>query len=149
MKTRTKKILELMLGFCIILSLLFITYYVSVNDLFTQENQTTERGYVQNVTLVINGSNWTQTYFAENTTNITAATLLFEWADYMNISIEKKYWSGYNSYLISSVGNNTNGDNEYYWQYYVNDNYADVGCSKYVILDDDIIHWKFEPSKWK
>jgi len=148
MNEKTKKNIEHILGFCVIILVLLITYYVAVSDVFSETNKTVDKGYVHNVSLMISGMDWTDSFVSENTSNVTVSALLFEWAAHNNISIETQYWSGYDSYLITSIGNNSNGKNNFYWQYYVNDEYADVGCSSYVLNDNDVVLWQYESSKW-
>lgn len=142
-KTPRKK--DVIVYLSIAVMLVMIIYYVSVSDLF--EDNSNEKTYVHDVELSISAPNWAVSYTAENTSNITVADFLIEWANNEQISIEKQYFSGYNSFLIESIGNYTNGNQDYYWQYYVNKNYAEIGCSDYVLADNDTILWSFEPSQ--
>ncbi len=133
---------------CIAVMLIMIIYYVSVSDLFQHQNNANQKPYVNNVELTISAPNWTVSYMAENTSNITVADFLFEWANKEEIVIEKQYFSGYDSFLIEVIGNYSNGNQDRYWQYYVNEKYAGIGCSAYILDDNDTVLWSFEPSQW-
>jgi len=48
--------------------------------------------------------------------------------------------------LQSRPSTSTNGDK--YWQYYVNDKFAEVGSSRYYLHDNDVVEWWFESPNW-
>jgi hypothetical protein len=143
-----KRHIELILIIIVIGTLIGLTYYLSANDIFGIETPLDTKGYIHQVSVLIDSPYWNASYYVENTTNITAAALLFECTSYYNLSVAKEYWSGYKSYYITSIGNLSNGLQERYWQYYVNGNYADKGCSKYILSDNDQVIWTFEQSAW-
>ena len=60
------------------------------------------------------------------------------------VSLKSTYYEQFDSILIDSIGNNQNGDNGKYWQYYVNDKIPTIGCDKYEISNGDHIEWIFE-----
>jgi hypothetical protein len=37
-----------------------------------------------------------------------------------------------------------NGENEMWWQYYVNGEYGDLGSDRKEIFDGDLVEWRFE-----
>ncbi len=145
MKKTTSRKKDVIVYLCIAVMLIMIIYYVSVSNLFQDDSN--EKTYVHDVELTISAPNWTVSYTAENTSNITVADFLFEWATKKQIVIEKEYFSGYNSFLIEGIGNFSNGNQDRYWQYYINGNYANMGCSAYVLDDNDTVLWSFEPSQ--
>ncbi len=49
--------------------------------------------------------------------------------------------------LVTKIGDKENGDNERYWQYWVNGKYAMVGVSFYGVRASDIIEWRFVETK--
>ena len=51
--------------------------------------------------------------------------------------------------FINSINNYKSGDNNKYWQYWVNNKYADVAADKYVLEDGDVILWKFTSSRFQ
>ena len=59
--------------------------------------------------------------------------------DELNIKTEL---GDYGEYIISI--NNIKQEDNYYWNYYVNDNYASVGISQYEIKNNDKITFKLE-----
>ncbi|HEC89002.1 MAG: hypothetical protein DRN12_02105 [Thermoplasmata archaeon] len=103
---------------------------------------------IHHVNLEIIAPTWNISYMDVTTSNITVAGLLLECAKIYNISIEKSYWTGYNSFFIESINGTRNGEDGRYWQYYVNGKYADVGCSSYTLHDYDTVEWRFERSPW-
>jgi hypothetical protein len=45
--------------------------------------------------------------------------------------------------LVTNIGGKSSGESGAYWQYWVNENYSQVGASIYTIQDGDRIEWKF------
>ncbi len=103
---------------------------------------------VHHVSLKIIAPNWSIFYLDVTTSNNTVADLLFECADVYNFSVEKSFWTGYDSFFIEAINGTRNGEDGRYWQYYVNGEYADIGCSLYVLHDYDVVEWRFESSPW-
>ena len=79
------------------------------------------------------------------TSNVTVAKFLFECAERYNFSVKADYWQGYSSLFIEAIHDIENGDGGNYWQYYVNGRFAEVGCSRYYLHDNDVVEWCFEP----
>lgn len=50
--------------------------------------------------------------------------------------------------LITQIDAKTNGDNNNYWQYYVNDEQPLISVEKYFPQAGDAIEWKFQPSEF-
>jgi hypothetical protein len=48
--------------------------------------------------------------------------------------------------LIEEMGGMKNGNDNMYWQYYVNSEQPMVGANDYIVEDGDNIEWKFEES---
>jgi len=105
-------------------------------------------GHVENVSISILSSNFTISYENISTYNITVADLLFECAEKNNLTIKRDYWKGYDSYFVEAINNIENGNDDKYWQYYINGKFADIGCSKYILNNNDIVEWRFESSQW-
>ena len=148
MKIEPTRKRDLFVYLCIAILLTTATYYVSIHDVFGKQNGVQEKQFVCDVEIIITTPNWSVTYSSENTSNVTVAELLFECLTHWNLTVDKTYWSGYDSFFITRIGNYSNGDDDRFWQYYVNDEYADVGCSKYSLHDHDTVVWIFERSKW-
>jgi len=142
---RTSRYLELFAIAIIIFLLVTFSYYLSTRNVFDMEKNPES---VHNITISINTPYWNISHHVESTNNTTIASLLFQTAEFYNFSVEKEFWPGYQSYFIKRIGNLTNGMDNRYWQYYVNNEYADKGCSTYYLMDNDSIHWSFEQSSW-
>ncbi len=50
--------------------------------------------------------------------------------------------------MITKINNKTNGQDNKYWQYYVNGALSQIGASQYVPKSGDKIEWRFEVSKY-
>jgi hypothetical protein len=101
---------------------------------------------VENVSMKIFSLDWNIEYLAVSTTNVTVAAFLLECADYYDFSIEADNWDSYNSLFVEAINGIENGEDGKYWQYYVNGEFANVGCSRYYLKDDDVVEWWFEES---
>ncbi|MEA3458302.1 MAG: DUF4430 domain-containing protein [Candidatus Thermoplasmatota archaeon] len=145
MKKNNKR--DIIIYIFIALTLSLIVYFVSSTGILQQKPQI-EKYSISKTKIIITASNWTITYTSHNTSNITVADLLFECADKNNFTIEKEYYTGYDSYFINAIKDFHNGDGNLYWQFYVNGEYANSGCSQCYLTENDVIEWKFEPSSW-
>jgi hypothetical protein len=45
--------------------------------------------------------------------------------------------------LVTSIGDQNNGQDGKYWQYWLNGAYAQIGADQQVIKNNDVIEWKF------
>lgn len=50
--------------------------------------------------------------------------------------------------LVVSLGEHTNGEDDRYWHYYVNDELPMIGANQYVLQEGDHIEWRFEKSQF-
>ena len=59
------------------------------------------------------------------------------------------YYAAYSGLgeLITRIGDEKNGTEGKYWQFWVNGTYSQVGASSYIPKAGDIIEWKFTPSQ--
>ena len=103
---------------------------------------------VDNVSMRITSSKWNVSYEDVTTSNVTVADFLFECAEYYDFTVEGDYYASYDSYFIESINDLENGIDGKYWQYYVNDEFANVGCSKYYLNGSDVVEWRFEEPRW-
>ena len=75
----------------------------------------------------------------------TVFSILEEVTRRNNILLKYTYYEQFDSILIDSMNDNFNGENDMYWQYYINGDIPMVGCDKYYdISNGDCIEWKFE-----
>jgi hypothetical protein len=101
---------------------------------------------VENVNMKIISQDWNIDFFAVSTTNVTVAAFLLECADHYGFSVEADNWDSYDSLFIEAINDIENGKNGKYWQYYVNGEFAHVGCSLYYLKNNDVVEWRFEKS---
>lgn len=45
--------------------------------------------------------------------------------------------------LVTKIGEQENGTDNRYWQYWVNNRHPDIGAGSYVLRSGDIVEWKF------
>ena len=96
-----------------------------------------------NVTLRIDYGEHMDEYQMQ-TVNNTVYTLLTECAEDNNFSVGYTFWPGYDAAFINSINGFKNGNDEMWWQYYVNGKYGEIGCDKKEIFDGDVVEWRFE-----
>jgi hypothetical protein len=133
----------------VVVTLIILVVIVSKSDLFSiTVGQEESDGFIENVSMRITSPSWSIEYLDISTKNITVADFLFECASHYNFTVEKEYWKGYKSFFINAINNIKNGEDDRYWQYYVNGKFADVGCSIYFLQDNDVVEWRFELSRW-
>ncbi|HID24931.1 MAG TPA: DUF4430 domain-containing protein [Thermoplasmata archaeon] len=89
-----------------------------------------------------NGTLWT---FPDiETENATVFGFLIEAASKGNFTVESTYYSQYDSMFVDSIASVENGENNKYWQYYINGNYGTLGADRQPVKNGDIIEWRFE-----
>lgn len=74
----------------------------------------------------------------------TVFSILEEFAQRNDVSLEYTYYESFDSMLINSINNDLNGGGDKYWQYYVNGDIPMVGCDNYDISNGDYVEWRFE-----
>ena len=130
----------------VLLSLVIIVSSTNLFSIFTPQEKS--ENLIYDVSIIITSPEWNIKYTNVTTSNYTVADLLFECADVYNFSVKKSYFPGYNSYYIDEINGIVNGNDNRYWQYYVNNELADMGCSTYLLQDGDIVEWCFEVPDW-
>jgi hypothetical protein len=131
----------------IALSICLLIIVVATTNPFDPEVNNDQEG-LHNVQMTIITPNWTVSYTSTNTTNVTVSDLLLEWATASNITIETEFFSGYDSSLITGINGTVNGQNDSYWQFYVNGEYSTLGSNNYYLHENDQVEWRFEKSPW-
>jgi len=114
----------------------------------TSVEQGTHLERVENVSMKIVSSGWNINYLNVTTNNVTVADFLLECAEYYGFSVKADNWESYDSLFIESINDIENGKDGRYWQYYVNGEFANVGCSRYYLKNNDVVEWRFEQSPW-
>lgn len=145
-----KKINKKLLGYlCLVSFVVIIIYVVSTNQIEFQGTMIeSEDVMLHNITIIITSETWSLRHTYSTTKTNTVYDLLNETATQYNFSIQKTYFPGYDSFFIESINNIENGQDNKYWQYKVNDQYADKGCSLYQLSNNDIITWNFQKSPY-
>ena len=136
----------------VILTILLVVVFLASGCLSSSSSYPEKHGgvkeLVENVSLRVIAPNWNISYNNVSTVNNTVYDLLLECAHRFNFTVKTSYWTSYGSVFVESIGDVENGGNNRFWQYYVNGEYASVGCSKYCLHDDDIVEWRFEYPRW-
>jgi hypothetical protein len=117
-------------------------WYIVFNPLnITDGNQKSSN--VENITLIVDYANLSPIKIIENFNLTKGNTSVFH-ALMMWCEIEYILYPGGSVFIIAIDGikNNVNLRN-YYWFYYVNDNYAQVGAAGYYLENGDIIKWNY------
>ena len=104
------------------------------------------------VTVKLNYGNETVVEELVITDNYTALGALEEMVRYENLDITDYDWgvliNGINNVTTGSTVEGIDDTSNYYWFWYVNDDFAYVGASQYVLQDGDVMEWSFEESTW-
>jgi hypothetical protein len=97
---------------------------------------------VYNLTLIISFGNGTNLTFS-NTTLTDSYTSAFDLLRYhAQIKYTCQKFGNRNSFYVREI-NGLSEDTQKYWRYWINGDYAPVGCNIYVCQDNDIITWKY------
>lgn len=87
---------------------------------------------------------WIVEYMDVKTKNNTVFKLLLECKEFYNLSVDYINWQGYDSIFVNSINGTQNGEDDMWWQYYVNDVYGEIAADKKEIFDGDYVEWRFE-----
>ena len=77
--------------------------------------------------------------------NLLAATRLA--SEQNNLDFDSKDYGEMGS-LITQIGNKINGNNNLYWQYWINNQQVQVSADRYILASGDIISWQFRGSSF-
>jgi len=138
LKTKTKCVMYV----SIVIFFTLIIFLVSSDQIpFQKTISTVDTQAIYNVTIKITSETWSLQHTYKKTTNITVYALLNQTAQKYHFNLNKTYFSGYESFYIESINNMENGKENKYWQYIVNNQYANQGCSSYCLSNDDTVEW--------
>ncbi|MEA2054848.1 MAG: DUF4430 domain-containing protein [Candidatus Thermoplasmatota archaeon] len=90
-----------------------------------------------------NGTVWTYPNISVAGSNATVFGLLMEAAHEGRFNVEYTYYGQYDSIFVDSIAGIVNGEENNYWQYWMNGEYGIVGADKQPVGDNDDIEWKF------
>jgi len=100
-----------------------------------------------NVTLVIDYGDDNFETFNFETSNLTVFSVLKHASEKYKFPIEVKYFGQYQSHYVYSINNKSEGIDNKFWQYYINENYGTIGADLQPVNDNDYIEWKFQEPK--
>lgn len=138
------------IGMSALVALGIILFIVSMKpsdspNTITNEPTTTVQPSTQSITISIQDL-WTR----EQVTISNNQTLLGLLQDLAltkpELSLETKEYQGLGT-LITKLGTHANGEQNAYWQYYVNGEQPLVGADAYLPKTGDVIEWKFAASE--
>ncbi|MFE3845349.1 DUF6580 family putative transport protein, partial [Thermoplasmatota archaeon] len=131
-----------------VLTTVFLIIISFSGCLSISENQDSSQVFVDNVSMKIISPNWNISYENVSSDNVTVGDLLFECGDFYNFTIESEYYEDFDSLYITSINDIENGADGLFWQYYVNNDYGNVGCSNYNLKNSDFVEWRYEIANW-
>ena len=102
---------------------------------------------IVNVTLKIDYSNDIIDTYNIKMSNPTVYSVLIKASNDYDFSVGTKYYDQYQSHYIFSINSVVEGENNKFWQYYINGNYGTVGADLQTLKDNDFIEWKFQEPK--
>ena len=144
---RKKTIVQLGIYLLLVMIVSITIFAISTNQielpgtLITQDSSS-----IENVTITIISDNWSVTHTYIKTTNNTVYSLLNQTAQRYHFSVNKTFFTGYDSFFIESINGISNGMTNKYWQFEVNGQYGNKGCSHHILSDDDVVIWRFQKS---
>jgi hypothetical protein len=75
--------------------------------------------------------------------NLSVFDLLLKMQAENNIELTYDDYGGDLGTMITAIDGLNNGADNYWWKYWVNDDYANMGASNYILNDGDKIEWKY------
>lgn len=96
------------------------------------------------------GNGKIDTYSMDLTKDTSVFELLQKSSQEKNIELKFKDYGGEMGVFVEAIGGieNNIAENKY-WQYWVNNNYAQVGPSQQILQTGDVIQWKFIQGQFK
>lgn len=96
-------------------------------------------------TLLVDGGAWSL-HYAATTENNTAFDLLREASLAVGFELDwVEYGWPYEDVFVTSINGTRNGAEDHWWQYCVNDLYADRGAVHQEVRDGDVVRWVYAP----
>lgn len=130
----------------IAITLLFVglSFTGSAMDVPERTDIWLEQSEATSVTINIQGNGWTVSDHICVTKQTTVLKLLYDISETHSLPLETIYFENFDATLVDSIGENINGENDHYWQYYVNGELPMIGCDVYTVTNGDVIEWSFE-----
>ena len=97
-----------------------------------------------NSTLVIDYGNDTIDTYTIQLENATVFSVLEEASINYNFTVEAQYFEQYQCHYVTSINSIKEGEDNNFWQYYLNEEYGVVGADFQPVKDGDIVEWVFQ-----
>ncbi|MFA5318136.1 MAG: DUF4430 domain-containing protein [Patescibacteria group bacterium] len=115
---------------------------------FTEENQIEKSNFlkgnwipVEKINLIIDFSDKKESVQVEFKEGVTVFDVLQSGTEDLGIALETQMYGV--GVFINVIGDKKNGQDNNYWTYYVNDEFANVAADKYKLRAGDRVEWKF------
>jgi len=135
-----------LLGAIGVLSVLFLAilavYALTIDDdVGIQTNGTDVQA--DTVLTFPNGSIWRFSNISLTAGNTTVLDMLNAVASKGNFTVETTYYGQYDSLLVDAIAGIENGQDDNYWLYWINGDYASVGADRQPVRTGDTVEWRF------
>jgi hypothetical protein len=100
-----------------------------------------------NVNLSIDYGNDMIDSYTLKISNANVYNVLIKASEEHDFSVKAKYYDQFQSHYIYSINSVEEGENNKFWQYYINGNYGSVGADLQPVKDNDFIEWKYQEPK--
>jgi hypothetical protein len=102
-----------------------------------------QRDEITDVSIKLTGDGWDIACSMSSTTNNTVYRLLEQCSEEKGYEIESTVWEPYDAIFVDSINGLENGQGRF-WQYYVNDKYAEISSDRRELSDGDRVEWIWE-----
>lgn len=134
-------LLPVALAVLLLISLSFIgssTQISQQNDLWLSQNDSTS------VTVIFQSDEWTYKEHVIALPDDTAYSITKRVLNSNQITFQTTYYEEYDSVLVDSINGIINGENNAYWQYWIDGELPMVGANNYKINNGQTVEWLFE-----
>jgi len=133
-----------LLGAIGVLSVLFLAilavYALTIDDVGIQNGTGVQ---ADTVLTFPNGSIWRFSNISLTAGNTTVLNMLNAVASEGNFTVETTYYGQYDSLLVDAIAGIENGQDDNYWLYWINGDYASVGADRQPVRTGDTVEWRF------
>lgn len=142
---KNNKILQIVgLSILVFLLIFGISAFIGRNEI--SQNKQNEEPRTINISLTIDGI-YTDKPVEASLGNTVLEILESLNREDKNLVLMTKEYSGL-GILVEGMGGNKNGDDNRYWQYFVNGLMPQIGADKFELQNGDFVEWRFEKSEF-
>lgn len=98
---------------------------------------------VSDVSLVVDGANWTIRYGPATTANNTAYGILMEAADRLHFTVDSRLYSFPRGVFVIAINGSANAPGGLGWQYWVSGVYGDRAADLFPLHNGDTVVWRY------